>query len=48
MTGPIPVVVLSSIDEVLRDTAIFFAVTGTPRAGLLRQDLDPIAAYCTG
>lgn len=34
-------VVLSSIDEVLRDTAIFSALTGAPRTGVLRQDLDP-------
>jgi G3E family GTPase len=38
---PIPVVVLSSIDQVLRDTAIFSALTGAPRTGVLRQDLDP-------
>lgn len=41
MSEPIPVVILSSIDEVLRDTAIFSALTGAPRTGVLRQDLDP-------
>lgn len=41
MSEPVPVVILSSIDEILRDTAIFSAVTGAPRTGVLRQDLDP-------
>lgn len=41
MNQSLPVVVLSSIDEVLRDTAIFSALTGAPRTGVLRQDLDP-------
>lgn len=41
MDEPIPVVILSSIDEVLRDTVIFSALTGAPRTGVLRQDLDP-------
>lgn len=41
MDEPIPVVILAGIDEVLRDTAIFSALTGAPRTGVLRQDLDP-------
>lgn len=42
MSEPIPVVILSSMDEILRDTSIFSAVTGAPRTGVLRQDLDPV------
>jgi len=39
----VPVVILSSIDPVLRDTAVFSALTGAPRTAVLRTDLDPHA-----
>lgn len=39
----IPVVALATVDPVLRESAIFAAVTGAPRTGVLRTDLDPRA-----
>ena len=39
----VPVTMLSSIDSVLRDTAVFSVVTDLPGTGVLRQDLDPTA-----
>lgn len=37
----IPVVALATVDPVVRESAIFAAVTGAPRTGVLRTDLDP-------
>ncbi|GAA2007912.1 GTP-binding protein [Nakamurella flavida] len=39
----VPVTMLSSIDTVLRDTAVFSVLTDLPGTGVLRQDLDPAA-----
>ncbi len=39
----LPVVVLASIDPVLRDAALFSVLTDLPGTGILRQDLDPDA-----
>jgi G3E family GTPase len=38
--SPIPVVVLSTVDEVLRDTAVFSVAAGPERIAVLRLDLD--------
>jgi G3E family GTPase len=40
---PIPVVVLSTTDPVLRDSALFSILTDLPGTGVLRQELDPVA-----
>ncbi len=37
----IPVVVLATVDPVLRDVAVFSLLTDLPGTGVLRQDLDP-------
>lgn len=39
----LPVVVLSTIDPVVRDTATFAALVDGPGTVVLRQDLDPVA-----
>ncbi len=39
----VPVVILSTIDPVLRDAAVFSILTDLPDTGVLRQDLDPDA-----
>lgn len=38
----IPVVALATVDPVVRESSIFAAVTGAPRTGVLRTDLDPL------
>lgn len=37
----IPVVVIATMDAVLRDSAVFCALTESGRTGVLRQDIDP-------
>src|SRR5690348_8712899 len=37
----LPVVILSTIDPVLRETALLSLLTDLPGTGVLRQDLDP-------
>lgn len=37
----VPVVIMSTVDPVLRDTALFSVLTDLPGTGVLRQDLDP-------
>lgn len=39
----VPVVILSTVDPVLRDAALFSVLTDLPGTGVLRQDLDPHA-----
>lgn len=39
----VPVVILSTVDPVLRDAALFSVLTDLPGTGVLRQDLDPAA-----
>ncbi len=39
----LPVVVLATVDPVLRDAALFSLMTDLPGTGILRQDLDPDA-----
>jgi G3E family GTPase len=39
----VPVVILASVDPVLRDAALFSVLTDLPGTGVLRQDLDPTA-----
>src|SRR6478609_5262724 len=37
----LPIIILSTTDPVLRDTALFSILTDLPGTGVLRQDLDP-------
>jgi G3E family GTPase len=41
MTVMLPVVILSTVDPVLRETALLSLLTDLPGTGVLRQDLDP-------
>lgn len=37
----VPVVILASVDPIVRETALFAALADLPGTGVLRQDLDP-------
>ena len=42
-TVPVPLIIMSTADPVLRDAAMFSVLTDLPGTGVLRQDLDPVS-----